>query len=106
MSQFLDGLAHDLPGLLNEFGRIVSYTPGSPVGPARDVLVIVGQRTETTELGELSHDGLQVWIRAVAADVPELRQGDAVAIDAANYRIDGIEFDRGGTVMATLINDA
>ena len=106
MSQFTDGVAHDLPGLLTEFGRIVTYTPSVPTGPPRGVLVIVGQRTESIELGELSHDGLQVWIRAVAADVPELRQGDAVAIDAANYRIDGIEFDRGGTVMATLINDA
>ena len=105
MSQFLDGLAHDLPGLLTEFGRIVSYTPTVPVGPARDVLVIVGQRTEPIELGEHSHDGLQVWIRAVAVDVPELRQGDAVAIDAATYKVDALEFDRGGTVMATLVND-
>jgi hypothetical protein len=106
VSQFLDGLAHDLPGLLAEFGRIVRYTPTSPEGPARDVQVIVGQRTEVTEFGTLQHDGLQVWIRAIASDVPELVQGDAIAIDAATYVIDSVEFDRGGTVRAGLISDS
>ena len=106
MSQFLNGVAHDLPGLLTEFGRIVTYTPTVPTGPPRGVLVIVGERTESIEFDNVAHDGLQVWIRAVASDVPELRQGDAVTIDTATYKVDSVEFDRGGTVRAGLINDA
>lgn len=103
MSAFLASVAHDLPGLFADLGRVVTYAPAA--GVAHDLLAIVGERTEPVELGQLTTDGPQVWIRVIATQVPDIAQGDGVTIGDAIYRIDGLEFDRGGTVMATLIRD-
>jgi len=104
LSLFLAALAHDLPGLLHEFGRTVTYTPAG--GTARELLVIVGEKTVPADVGEIASDGLEIWIRALAAGVPELAQGDAVTIGTAEYTVDGIEYDRGGTVLCTLVQSA
>jgi len=104
LSLFLDSLAHDLPGLLHEFGRTVTYTAGA--GTPREIVVIVGEKSQPAEFEDITSDGLEVWIRALVADVPALAQGDGVTIGSAEYKVDGIEYDRGGTVMCTLVNRA
>ena len=102
MSLFLQGLAHDLPGLLNEFGQLTAYTPKG--GLTRELTVIKGEKSEPAEFENVTADGNAVWIRVIAAQVPELAQGDAITMDARNYTVDAIEPDRAGTVRATLIN--
>ena len=81
----------------------MDYTPAG--GTTRDLLVIVGEKTVPVDVGERTADGLQTWIRAIASEVPALAQGDAVVIGSAAYTIDGLEYDRGGTVLCTLLRD-
>jgi len=103
-SRLRDSIAADLPGFLFEVGEIVVYTPAG--GTARDVTAITGTRAAPSDFPTLRADGLAVWVRFIASDVPELAQGDAVSFADNDYTVDGIEPDRAGTVMVTLINDA
>ena len=101
MSAFLEAVAGDLPGLLNELGQDVDYTPsGQPTRPLR---VIIGRRTVPVEFENLQSDGEAVWIRTIAAYVPDLAQGDQVQLPDGLYTVDGLDYDRAGTVLATLI---
>lgn len=102
MSDFLDSVAHDLPGLQMELGEFVVYTPAG--GTARSVKVIPGRGAAPSQFPELQADGSRRWLRAIAAELPELAQGDAVSIGDDDYIVDGIEYDRAGTVMATLVD--
>lgn len=101
MTQFADGLAHDLPGPLAEFGRVVVYTPQG--GITREIVVLVGERGEPAEFGELRGDGVQVWLRDIGGFAPELAQGDSVKIGETDYTVNGIEPARYGRPRATLI---
>lgn len=102
MSQFLDGVAHDLPELFRDVGRIIVYTPAG-TGIARDVTAIFGRKSVEADFGDVALDGVQIWVRSVAADLADLAQGDLITVDGIGYTVDGIEFDRAGTVLATLI---
>ena len=103
MTEFLDSVAADLPELLTELGQSVTYTPAG--GDARKVSAIVGRRTLPVDFGDRQSFALQVWARFIAVDVPDLAQGDAVRAGEVDYTVNSLEFDRAGTVMATLIND-
>lgn len=100
MSDFLAGVAHDLPGLHAELGAIVTYTPAG--GTARQVTVIPGRGAAPVEFPELEVDGTRRWLRAIDAALPELAQGDAFRIGADDYTVTAIERDRAGTVLAML----
>lgn len=104
MSQLLEGVAHDLPGLFVEAGEIVVYAPEG--GTARAVKAITGRSAAPVDFPNLRADGVRVWARFIATDVPELRQGDGLSFGGNDYTVDGIEPDRAGSVMVTLINDA
>lgn len=102
MTGFLDGVAHDLPLLFTELGQTVRYTPSG--GDARTIRVIEGRGSAPVDFPQLQADGVRRWARIVTADVPELAQGDELELSDGTYSVDGIEPDRAGTTLATLID--